>query len=216
MNSDTQEIRVTNALSKIKMYTKQINEYVATNHNMCAACNVNSASLDNGVDKNEFTKKVLSEYQSFQDKIKRLSALRRAVVQSNATTIVKIPTINQEMSVAEAIMLKNDVDIYKELLRTLRSSYSTALSMVEAKNAKAESKASDARASITNGDTSNEDIVRIAQDNYNTLYNRLRYEIVDPLDIINEIKKYMDLIDMLESDLDHVLSISNASTVITI
>lgn len=216
--SEVHTYKVADVLSKIKMYKKQIDAHIKSmgENGMCAICNANSKALDNGIDKKEYSDGVVNRFQSYEDKVKMLSSFRRALVQSNAATMVTIPTLNQTMTVAEALMLKNDVEMYQQMLRTMRASYSTALHAVENKNARAEAKALEAKASITGDDTNDENINRIAKDNYDLLYNRLRYDLVDPLGISDKISDYEKLIDMLEHELDYVLSISNATTEVTI
>lgn len=211
---------VTEALSKIKMLTKQINAYleqdVDERLSMCAACNSKIGKLDSGEAREDYEVRTRREYQSITDMIKLRQRLRMGVSLSNSQTMVKLPSFDRSITVAEAIALKNDVEERRMLIDKLGYDYKVATQKLKAKNQAAENKALQAKNSILGNDEDTEALNKIADDNYDTIYDRLKYELVDPIKILDEMKTHEDFLSMILHELDYILSVSNTTTVIEI
>ena len=164
-------------------------------------------------------KDMKSDYQSVTDLIARRTAIKRAVVLSNAKAKVVIG--GETYTVAEAIEMKNHGLMAKrDLLDVMVRQYEKARAEV----AKHEGEWIEAKAEqyIMNFLQSQPKEAKTTKDS--EVVKRLReeyianntYELVDPLDIGNEIKVLSDWIDAFTADVDSQLSVSNATTTITV
>ena len=114
------------------------------------------------------------------------------------------------MTVSDAINRKNNIDKEEELLRALKINYRDALEEVERKNEKLEDRI----------DTLRENDKKNDIDKQNNYYDSMRenesWSLIDPLNMREYIEKMEDDIETFKSEVDFVLSTSNAKTVIKI
>lgn len=165
----------------------------------------------------EFKTNVQSDYDSVNTLINRRNAIKRAVSKSNASTSVKIN--GKDYVVAEAIEMKNwGMDYYKDLLRNLRSQYASAVSKMETENAKADMAATDYAKNGTNSDKTalTAEAMKEMETLRKSYYESHKIEIVDPLKLSDKIKELEEMISAFTSEVDNVLAVSNANTLIEI
>lgn len=150
--------------------------------------------------------------QASHDKVLSLIAYRNniksAIVQSNATTIVEVGGV--KMTVAEAIERKDSILYKQELLGKLRRQYADELRSYEAQKAALPSKLESYLVNILG---SKEKAKADEVETYtNTFLRRNEFELYDPFSVKNIIDKLQEEVDTFITEVDTVLSESNAIT----
>lgn len=151
------------------------------------------------------------------DRISTLTENRRklksAIVLSNATTKVKIG--NQEMTVAEAIEMKSQVQAKRSLLTILSVQHTTALNAVNQQNAVLEQTIDKSLQTLYGGEKA-----KVDASQYDAVAKPLKEQreasLIDPCNIVKKIDALREEINLLTSELDFVLSESNAKTEIEV
>ncbi len=201
-----QQMSITQALAELKLLDKRINK---------ALDNVTWADVktkSRPVDTEKFAKTVRSEYQSFTDLVKRRDTIKRAVVQANATTRVKIGT--WQGTVAEAIEYKTSIFYKKRLLDIMRSQLLRAKEDFKNQQEAVDGRLEKLLHSELGKDvkTSPETITALT----NTFRENNKVELVDPLDLAMRTLALEEEIEEFETNVDWVLSETNGKTMITI
>ncbi len=200
------------ALSELKIIGDRIEKAIHTS-DFCEPSKQSNQKIK-GVHKEEYIKQMLGNWDKVNDLIKRRNSLKKAVVLSNANTIVKIN--NEEYTVAEAIEMKNTGMEYKrDLMEILNSQYSEAKKIADIENDKIEEKSENYVFGLfgqKEGKTSNDEIEKIKKEyiKSNTV------AIVDPINIKEKINNLEKEISEFETEVDAALSTSNSLTEITI
>lgn len=175
----------------------------------------NDSDQIGGISRNEYAKQIKAAYQKTFDLIRRSNAIKRAVVLSNAVTCVNIDGISY--TVAEAIYMKNHgMDRYKELLTDLTTQYNTAQSKAAIRNGDKLEARADEYIKITFGESaakSSSDDIAAARASF---IQSQSVSVVDPIGVPDTIKKLEALINNFMIEVDSALSVSNATTEITV
>lgn len=211
----TQEISVTRALTEIKhlgdRITRQSNEpFIGiakgkNDHKVCV--NSPSSSVD-------AVQSLLKEnFQSVIDLIDRREKLKRAVIGSNASTVVVIA--GESMTVAEAIEKKGNIQFSQQLVHNLRAQFTNSRNKVDAENNKLFAEINVAVQSAYGNEKG-----KVDEEQYNAVanprLNRSEFSLIDPNGIENKIKVAETKISEFLSEVDFVLSESNAKTTISV
>ncbi len=159
----------------------------------------------------DFEEQAKSGFQSLADLERRIIEIKTKIDQSNFVTKVKVA--EREMTVLEAIEMKNFVDLkeqklllLKQQLRSARNSYEDA----EKKNReRIEKNVADQTAAGTK-DTALEAKVK---ESIESLYP---VAMIDPIKVEEEIKKEEKFLEDFKHEIDFVLSESNSLTYIEI
>lgn len=208
----TETMTVHEALSELKMLDKRIPK--EENSAVFVQTNKHSNSKIAGMAINEYETDIKSSYQKIRDLIKRRTALKRAITQSNAVTTVEIG--DERMSVAEAIEYKNyGIDHLERLLQIITNQYEQCKDVIKRNNGdNLEEKASDYVARLFgNKDNANSEAIEQSKKVYienNTI------DLINPLSVEKVIEQLNDEISTFTSKIDSVLSVSNALTTVTI
>ena len=199
-------------LAELKILDSRIYNTVATS-TFCKE-NIHSNQKINGVSIEEFKKTVVSGYDKSNDLIKRAIAIKRAITNSNAEKHLKGEY--EEYTVAEAIYMKQHGIALKEtLLQEMKDQYAKACNKINKENANVAEKAKIHLDGIYNSkegkiNTSEYETMRKAYVEAHT------YEMVDPIHIKDKIDELEDEISKFKAEIDAALSVSNATTDITI
>lgn len=198
-------ITITRALAELKILDKRINN-VINNTTFISTKVVGQAYKDH-------ESETRSGWQSFNDLVDRYNRLRRAVIASNATTRVKIN--GNEMSVAEAIEMKKSISFKKNLLERLRRQRQDVKVAVDNHTNLVRVKLDQLlNTSFENERKSgNEDNIKTISESY--LKNN-RIDVIDPIKLDTKIPELEEYVDGFLSEVDLVLSESNARTLIQI
>ena len=159
----------------------------------------------------DFEKQAKEGFQSLIDLEKRIIEIKTKIDQSNFITKVKVA--GQEMTVLEAIEMKNFVDLkeqrlllLKQQLRNARSSFEEA----EKKNRERIEKNVSEQTASGNKDATLEAKIK---ESIESLYPLV---MIDPIKVEDEIKKEEKFLEDFKNEIDFVLSESNSLTYIEI
>ncbi len=211
----TETLTVHEALCDIKVADSKVNR--AINELTAVLSKKASADKVNGIPVADFCENAKAQYQKVTDLIKRTEALKSAINESNAKTMIKVG--DKEVSVATAIyLMSNGLNSKVTLLQALSQQF-----VKETRNI-----------NIHNGD----DLDRRTQQHIDSLFGSgskdgkgvseevtkamedfrksQSYELVDPLGVQEVINSLTDEIDTFRSKVDAAIQMSNATTTITI
>lgn len=199
-------ISVTQALAELKLLDKRIRaalrdvEWIAV------------STKTRPVDGERLRKAAAATEQSYLDLIKRRDLLKQAIVQSNATTHVKIGAWTA--TVAEAIERKSSIQYKIELLESMRTAFLRASEEHKREQDAALSRLDRLLSSELGKDvrTNPETIASLTS----TFKENNRVDLVDPLYLADHIKRLEEEIDTFTTNVDWVLSESNGRTLIDV
>lgn len=206
----TKQITVHAALGELKKISQRIDKAIY-NSRFIGAKKISADKVsDTTMSVDDFTIDSVGSYQSITDLIALRDKIKSAIVLSNATTKLTVGEV--EMTVAEAIEYKTSIQFKKNLLQRMKSQYIESVAQVNRNNERVENNL-DAQVSNLAGKDSNKANLAGYMEEYR---KQNCWTVVDPLDL----KAKMDALDKeimdFETNVDVALSISNATTFITI
>jgi hypothetical protein len=209
-----QTISVTRALVELKRYNDRVTQAIAVPF---VSITVGKEANQKVLNSNKTVSAVSLEIQGAFDKVEALiknrEKLKAAIVKSNAETQVEL--LGRSMSVAEAIELKTSVELRSALLSQLRRQLLTAKTAIERANVELEAKIDASLNTVYGSEKS-----KIAEDLVKQIAtpqrNQKEQNLLDPCGIEDKIEKLQDEVSAITSELDFVLSESNARTLITV
>ncbi|WP_369355352.1 hypothetical protein [Lysinibacillus capsici] len=208
--TEMKKLSIHRALTELKMLTLRIE--AATNEVSAAVANRKSNRKINGVDIPEYEKQMQASYDKVVGLISYRNKIKALVVQSNANT--KVLVGKEEMTVAEAIERKQSIQYEKNLLEVIQHQHRLAINTVAKENDALPAKLETYLINILgNKDKQSPEEVKLHTE---TFMKRNEFEIIDPLNIKQQIEKLSNRIEEFESEVDAVLSESNATTFIEV
>lgn len=211
MNKVTMNIQ--EALGKIKLLEKKY-EKTLNEGDFATAVKPNDTKVS-GVQLEDWKTNQKARYDSLTDILAEINAIKCALNQSNAQTKVKIG--GKEYTVAEAIYMKqNGVGYKKTLLKKLRENFDRINLFVNTKNEQTIQEAERFVIQMYGGDKAAVTASTSSADEIDNYYNRRKYDILDPISVLIKIKELEKEIDDFENEVDNVLSVSNATTLIEV
>lgn len=204
-----EKLLVTQALNELKLLDSRILNEIERSKFVASAKKIEKKVTPH-VTKEEFNAKAKANYASINDLISRKSKIKSAVIASNAVTVVEVNGV--QMTVAEALELKNSIEYKEELLITLKAQFASSTKDALNKNIALETKIDNILETMVGKDakTKSEDFKEVVE----PMRENGEYALVDPLGIENEIQKLEDEISGFKSNVDAVLQISNCITYI--
>ena len=207
-----EKMTIHKALCELKILDSRINNAISSAR-FCLA-NKHSNEKVNGVTVEEYQETMKASYNKASELIRRREAIKRAVVLSNAKTIVKIG--GKEYTVAEAIEMNNHgIDLKLQLKNAMKKQYDSAMTAIISKNSVVDDKATEYVVGLfgqKESKTANEEYEK-ARKSYieaNTM------ELIDPVNILEKIEALEVEIADFTTEVDSALSVSNALTEITV
>lgn len=205
------QITVTKALTELKKLDKQISKLTQQGQFILTATRDKVSGFTN-VD--EAAKSVQSNYNKIVDLQKRRANIKAKLTASNAVT--KVTIAGQEMTVAEAIERKSsiqqDVDLLGVLKKQFNSAVTTQVRHEQTVQAEIDRKVEQVFGNAKKID-SNDGTYKAIQEQ---VLSSNKFELVDPLSLASVIEKLEDSIDEFRANVDVELSVSNATTSITL
>lgn len=211
MNKETMNVH--EALAELKIMDSRIEKAMEAEE--FVMCNKHSSEKIHGVSVEEQKKRMKSAYQKVRDLIDRENAIKRAVVLSNARTMVTVDGV--EYTVAEAIYMKNHgVSHLKEILSKLSSEYASAQAKLQANSGEAlERKAENYVLSVIQAQPKDSKL-SVDSEAMKTLRKTYlennAFDIIDPLNAVSVMEELENYINGFEAKIDSALSVSNAIT----
>lgn len=207
---DMKKISLHRALSELKMLNERID--AATKNVVLVRANRKSNEKIDGMSIEEFQKDMQGSYDKVISLITYRNRLKALVVASNAKTTVKIGSVT--MTVAEAIERKQSIQLEKDVVEKLRRQYHRAITQVTEANEALPEKLETYLINILGSkDKQSPDEVKLHTE---TFMKRNEYELIDPMNIKKIIETLTGQIEEFESEVDAVLSESNATTFVEV
>lgn len=204
------EISVSRALVELKTLSSRIEKLI---ENFTPVDIVVNNKLKTGKSRNDFESDVKAGFQQISELISNRDKIKSAIVVSNASTNV---TINDKvMTVAQAIERKSSILHEKNFLTSSRNKLVKAMQVVDHVNQQAQDRLDRLLESTFSKDSSKvkaDELESVAK----PFMSRNEASLVDPLNIDKILQGLDETITKFESEVDIVLSESNARTVITI
>lgn len=209
----TETMNIHKALCELKVIDSRIEKQM--NSMPMVIANEHANTKIAGVAVTDYKGLMESAYQSTVDLINRREAIKRAVVKSNAVTVVLVG--GKEYTVAEAIEMKNHgLDNKRKLLNKLTDDYIRAKRAAESNNGDALERRADAFIRNLYNTTDMKNLAPEAVEERKNFIAAHTAELIDPLRISDKIAVLDKEIYEFSVDVDAVLSASNATTEIEI
>ena len=206
-------ITVTDALAELTLLEKRITSATAALGNNALITVVEVEKVPPGFrNRQEYETKARAALQRVDDLIARRRTIKRAIVLSNASTIVTVA--NEEMTVAEAIEMKHFIEYYQVVLATMQTAHKQTLKQYQVSQAKIKERLDKLALEVLGKNES------VGSDKYQSLADdflaREGVELLDPTNLAEELERRQNFIEEFTYTVDRVLSISNARTMIEI
>lgn len=159
----------------------------------------------------DFEDQAKAGFQSLVDLEKRIIEIKTKIDQSNFVTKVKVA--GKEMTVLEAIEMKNLVDLKETRLLLLKQQLKNARSSFEEAEKKNRERIEKNVADQTAAGTKDAELEAKVKEAVENMYP---LALVDPIGLENEIKKEEKFLEDFKGEVDFVLSESNSITYIEI
>lgn len=167
----------------------------------------------------EWKQRKIELYQSFKANVNRRQAIKMAIAESNAKTMVTIKSYSDKpISVAAAIDLLNSGCLHEtDLMDKLSVNYSYATKCIEKENRDVLAKADIAMTNMygkdkESGNAASAEAIAFRED----YINKQGYILEDPLGIPKLVAAENERIENIKAEVDAALSNSNALTVIVV
>lgn len=212
----TKGINVTRALTRIK-HLEELIDKLKSNSQFFSTDTL--AKIEkNPLAVAEFKRKTKSNFDQYLALNNEYLALKRAIRQSNETTTIILS--GKEVTVADAIVMKNRLSARKSFLKIVREQYANARTAVENAENRTDAEATALRERLTrdlsNSGVSKETITSMVEEQVKLLRHENYRQLVGLEEIINWIPEEEDRLVDIEEELDYLLSEANASTIINI
>ena len=204
------KLSIHRALAEIKLLDNRIER--ATNNKFLGYKKISEDKvLGSTKNKKDFEEEIKSNYQSVTDLINRRILLKKLVNKSNSETIV---TVNgQEMTVTEAIEYKKIIDYKESLLNSFQTQYRNVLATVKKENDDVEYQLNSQLEALNSSDSNKSKDLS----GFTEMYREQHcWEVIDGINIEDKIKELQTEIEDFKTNIDYILSESNAITQIEI
>lgn len=216
MSKEKQAITITEALSTLKLLdkkvTKKLQELQKSNNYPIDFKIGNSTKGEYTLlTSEELQKKAQGSLDSVTNIIKNRRTLKAKIALSNAITEVTIA--DTKMSIVECIEYKNSIQQDKDLLRILEGIYSTIQGNFQEESEEAREKITELLNAKLSSDSNKNSNSEVLAKELASIYNPT---LMDPINLGSVIEDLRERIERFETDVDVVLSISNANTFIDV
>ena len=217
----SEKMLVTQALDERDLLVKKINDKIEKANFVDTIKPNEDKVFDERVTRDEFAKQAESSYQQIMDLIDRYQKIDAAIVASNAST--KVITSYGEYTVAGAISLRNRLksgrnysgtDFEGELIAKMNMDFDFKIKNADSKNKDLQQTAESMRLSILGKDSKVKDEKPLEVVEAYVRENTT--ELVDPLDIQKKINLLIAKRDILITELETQIKVSNATNFIEI
>jgi lipopolysaccharide export LptBFGC system permease protein LptF len=159
----------------------------------------------------DFGKQALATYQSISDLDKLIIQIKTKIDQSNFITKVKIG--GNEMTVLEAIQMKNHIDLKESMLLLLKRQLKNARTNYEGAECENKERVEKSVSDQTGAGNKDKELEATIKESIDKVYP---IAMIDPLNVETKIKELEEFIENFKSEVDFVLSESNSLTYIEV
>ncbi|MEQ8381755.1 MAG: hypothetical protein RH949_05205 [Coleofasciculus sp. A1-SPW-01] len=202
---------VTDTLAELTLLEKRIDSARANLDNNTLIAVVEVGKVPTGYKSREdHASKARAALQRVDALIDRRRTIKRAVVLSNASTMVSVA--GEEMTVAEAIEMKNFILYYEAVFHTMVSAYTRTQNEYKAAQTRVKDRLDKLAKEVLGKNAASEKYQSLAD----SFLEREGVELLDPTNLAEAIERRQEFVEEFKSTVDRVLSISNARTMIEI
>ncbi len=202
---------VTDALAELTLLEKRIESARAALDNHTLITVIEVGKVPTGFkSRNEYSTQARAALQKVDALITRRRVIKRVIVLSNAATMVTVA--GEEMTVAEAIEMKNFILYYEGVLNTTLLAYNRARQEHKIAEQKVKERLDKLATEVLGKNASSEKYNSLAD----SFLAREGVELLDPTNLAEEIERRQTFFDDFKSTADRVLSISNAPTMVDV
>jgi hypothetical protein len=203
------EISIHRALAELKLLDKRITKLINESPLFCLPKKKDEKWI--GKDTlSEYNKKVEGNFDSINSLIARKEQIKSKIMYSNAIT--KVVVAGEEMTVAEAIERKNNIEYKKSLLNRLKKDLYVANNQIENESSKLPDKLESFLKATLGDNPSIKEVEAVSK----MFMENNALILHDPINVENKIKILEKEIDEFLMEVDFVLSESNSVTKISI
>ncbi|PAV30191.1 hypothetical protein CIL05_06910 [Virgibacillus profundi] len=204
------EISITRSLSEIKMLNKRISRKISDS--IFGGYSVGKKVMTGYDTKEDLEQTVKSDFDSVNDLIARRNEVKSAIVMSNATTKVEIAGV--KYTVAEAIERKSSIEYEEHLLNRLKNTYTQIVSRVDDVNDDMNRRLDKHLETLFSKEAKTD--VQQTDSVVKSFKEQNEAKLIDPIGLKTQIEKLEQKIEDFLTEVDHVLSTSNAITTINV
>jgi len=206
-------LTITRALAELKLLDKRIKSAIEQIDPLLIT---NQKILNESVKakQEQFLAEAVASFQSAEALITRRDAIKAAIVQSNATTMVSIA--GEEYTVAAAIEQKQAIGYRKQLLRHLQNQVSKTNYDLEVSSKEYQRRLDNYLTAQANATGKNKSDAAFVAEQTKAFSEVNEPVLIDPLKVNQLIKQLEEEIFSFESEVDYCLSESNARTTIEV
>ena len=206
-------ITVTDALAELTLLEKRIESAKISLAQNTLITVVGVDKIPTGFQsREEYATRARAALQRVNDLITRRRIIKRGIVRSNALTLVIVA--GEEMTVAEAIEMKNFIKYYETVLTTVQTAYLKARKDYEISQERIRERLDKLAIEVLGRtETTNSEQYQSLADSFMA---REGVELLDPTNLSREIERRQTFIEDFKSSVDRTLSISNARTMLEI
>lgn len=208
----TKRMTITEGLVELKLYDSKINKAIVE-ANFISAKKKKDKRIGR-LSQEEFEKRASESYQSIIQMMANRNAIKRAIVLSNATTMVEIA--GDKMTVAEAIEKRNLNISMNNLLKKMYGQLLDIDAIISTENRKLDDQIEKLLVSYYGKDAAK----KVSKEDYDNIANPYReaneYIVVDPLNLQKIYDELNQKNEAFMSSVDTALSVSNATTFIEV
>ncbi len=218
----SEKMLVTQALDERDLLVKKISDKISKASFVDTIKPNEEKVFEKKIDKVEYAREAEAAYQQINDLIERFQKIDAAIVESNAKTEIK--TSYGNFTVAGAISLRSrfrgmdaydgDADFEGKLQRKLQSEYNERVRFCDNKNSQLQLTAENMRLSILGRDAKIKDEKPLSVVEAYVKENTT--ELVDPLDVKKKLEALEEKRNVLLTELDTQIKVSNATTFVEI
>lgn len=218
----SEKMLVTQALDERDLLVKKISDKISKASFVDTIKPNEEKVFEKKIDKTEYAREAEAAYQQINDLIERFQKIDAAIVESNAKTEIK--TSYSNFTVAGAISLRSrfrgmdaydgDADFEGKLQRKLQSEYNERVRFCDNKNSQLQLTAENMRLSILGRDAKIKDEKPLSVVEAYVKENTT--ELVDPLDVKKKLEALEEKRNVLLTELDTQIKVSNATTFVEI
>lgn len=169
--------------------------------------------VNNVYEKSYFDQQAKSDLQSFDDLLARRNNIKSAIVQSNSETKITIGT--KTMTVADAITNKGVMSFKRTLVISLERKFKQSVGALNTNNEQVKTNSENLALAVAGNDQAKKDS-KEATEVAKVYIDNNEFSLVDPLEVEKLIDKINTEISEFETEVDAVLSESNAVTFIEV
>lgn len=211
-----EKLLITQALDEREMLRKKIHDKINKARFLDTIC-VNSEKADISKETRiEFENNAKAAYQQIDDLMARFWRLNRAIIRSNANTILK--TSQGDLSVAEVISMRDELksiepyNFRASLISKMEEEEASRRIEVSIANKSLAEKAESMRLAILGKDSNKKEDKPLEV--VNEFIKQNTTELLDPLSINKKIEEFKDFNSRILREFDSAIKVSNATTYI--